>query len=197
MKRANGFLGRVSSQLVKLENSNKMLEGPSYLVSRELPSSCEQESKWIYNTHRVMELSNTKRPFEDGDEITLRKACKLSDAVLGGDVMPVVLRELDLESSCMVKFTVDLLCYELRSSWIVFRPQMLLDATNVHNKCDGSETINSETQIENAAIFLMPHTKHPKPMNFGLVPVHNSLCPVPCMNVSFYWLPGEVSRTIV
>ncbi|KAM1789143.1 hypothetical protein ACFX11_039333 [Malus domestica] len=79
--------GRVSSQLVKLENSNKMLEGPSYLVSRELPSSCEQESKWIYNTHRVMELSNTKRPFEDGDEITLRKACKLSDAVLGGDVV--------------------------------------------------------------------------------------------------------------
>ncbi|CAN6714032.1 unnamed protein product [Malus baccata var. baccata] len=62
--------------------------------------------------------------------------------------MPVVLRELDLESSCMVKFTVDLLCYELRSSWIVFRPQMLLDSTNVHNKSDGSETINSETQIE-------------------------------------------------
>ncbi|XP_068305917.1 F-box/kelch-repeat protein At1g74510-like isoform X1 [Pyrus communis] len=79
--------GRVSSQPVKLENSNKMLEGPSYLVSRELPSSCEQESKWIYNTHRVMELSNNKRPFEDSDEITLRKACKLSDAVLGGDVV--------------------------------------------------------------------------------------------------------------
>ncbi|KAI5329994.1 hypothetical protein L3X38_029391 [Prunus dulcis] len=64
-----------------------MLEGPSYLVSRELPSSCEQESKWIYNTHRVMELSNNKRPLADGEELTLRKACKLSDAVLGGEAV--------------------------------------------------------------------------------------------------------------
>ncbi|KAM1516589.1 hypothetical protein ACFXTH_015525 [Malus domestica] len=79
--------GRVSSPPVELENSNKMLEGPSYLVSRELPTSCEQESKWIYNTHRVMELSNNKRPIEDDDEITLRKVCKLSDALLGGDVI--------------------------------------------------------------------------------------------------------------
>ncbi|BFG32740.1 hypothetical protein CerSpe_190150 [Prunus speciosa] len=82
-----GNKGRVSFQLVKLENSNNMLEGPSYLVSRELPSSCEQESKWIYNTHRVMELSNNKRPLADGEELTLRKASKLSDAVLGGEAV--------------------------------------------------------------------------------------------------------------
>ncbi|KAK3010884.1 hypothetical protein RJ639_011154 [Escallonia herrerae] len=53
-----------------------MLEGPSYLVSRDLPSSCEQESTWIYNTFRVIELSNGKRRLEDGEEIGLRKSFK-------------------------------------------------------------------------------------------------------------------------
>ncbi|KAI4343854.1 hypothetical protein L6164_011155 [Bauhinia variegata] len=58
-----------------------MLEGPSYLFSRELPSSVEEESKWIYNTHRVMELSNKKRQLEDDEEpVVLLKSCKLSDA---------------------------------------------------------------------------------------------------------------------
>ncbi|XP_057472541.1 F-box/kelch-repeat protein At1g74510-like [Actinidia eriantha] len=58
-----------------------MLEGPSYLISRELPSACEHESKWIYNTFRVIELSNRKRPLEDGEGISLRKSSKSSDVV--------------------------------------------------------------------------------------------------------------------
>ncbi|KAK9278999.1 hypothetical protein L1049_028581 [Liquidambar formosana] len=53
-----------------------MLEGPSYLISRDLPSSCEQESKWIYNACRVMEFSNGKRRLEDGEEHALRKSSK-------------------------------------------------------------------------------------------------------------------------
>ena len=65
------------------QNSHNMLEGPSYLVSRELPSSCEQESKWIYNTFRLIELSSNKRRLEDGEENTLRKSSKLSDAIEG------------------------------------------------------------------------------------------------------------------
>ncbi|KAB1199299.1 hypothetical protein CJ030_MR0G025158 [Morella rubra] len=57
-----------------------MLEAPSYLVSRDLPSSCEQESKWIYNTFRVIELSNSKRRLEEGEDLAVRKSCKVSDA---------------------------------------------------------------------------------------------------------------------
>lgn len=57
-----------------------MLEGPSYLISRDLPNSCEQESKWIYNAYRVIELSNGKRRLEDGEEFTLRKSPKSSDS---------------------------------------------------------------------------------------------------------------------
>ncbi|KAG2675615.1 hypothetical protein I3760_12G013500 [Carya illinoinensis] len=37
-----------------------MLEGPSYLMQRDLPSSCEQDSTWIYNALCVIELSNSK-----------------------------------------------------------------------------------------------------------------------------------------
>lgn len=64
-------------------NSNNMLEGPSYLVSRDLPNSCEQESKWIYNRSRVLELSHSKRQLEDGEELPLRKSCKVSDTCEG------------------------------------------------------------------------------------------------------------------
>ncbi|XWS48043.1 hypothetical protein CRYUN_Cryun13aG0038500 [Craigia yunnanensis] len=53
-----------------------MLEGPSYLVSRDLPSSCEQESKWIYNTSRVIEFSGGKRRMEDGEGQMARKVLK-------------------------------------------------------------------------------------------------------------------------
>ncbi|PON57330.1 Kelch repeat type [Parasponia andersonii] len=67
-----------------------MLEGPSYLVSRDLPSSCEQESKWIYNTFRLIELSSNKRRLQDGEEKTLRKSSKLSDALEGEKVCRVV-----------------------------------------------------------------------------------------------------------
>ncbi|KAF4403195.1 hypothetical protein G4B88_027966 [Cannabis sativa] len=66
--------------IVEAENFN-MLEGPSYLVSRELPSSCEQESKWIYNTFRLIELSSNKRKLEDGEDNTLRKLSKVSVAL--------------------------------------------------------------------------------------------------------------------
>lgn len=54
-----------------------MLEGPSFLVARDLPSSCEEESKWIYNTTDVMELSSNKRQREDEEQMALRKSCKL------------------------------------------------------------------------------------------------------------------------
>ncbi|KAG6632948.1 hypothetical protein CIPAW_12G014400 [Carya illinoinensis] len=37
-----------------------MLEGPSYLMQRDLPSSCEQDSTWIYNALCVIELSSSK-----------------------------------------------------------------------------------------------------------------------------------------
>ncbi|XWS37455.1 hypothetical protein CRYUN_Cryun19dG0044300 [Craigia yunnanensis] len=50
-----------------------MLEGPSYLVSRDLPSSCEQESKWIYNPFHVIELSRSKRWTEDREDQMERK----------------------------------------------------------------------------------------------------------------------------
>ncbi|XP_040369014.1 F-box/kelch-repeat protein At1g74510 isoform X2 [Rosa chinensis] len=60
---------------------NSMLEGPSYLVSKQLPSSCEQESRWMYNTERVLDFSNSKRPLEDGEEMALMKVCKHADAV--------------------------------------------------------------------------------------------------------------------
>ncbi|EOY21787.1 Kelch repeat type 1 - like 7 [Theobroma cacao] len=53
-----------------------MLEGPSYLVSRDLPSSCEHESKWIYNTFCVIELSRSKHRMEDGEDQMARKVLK-------------------------------------------------------------------------------------------------------------------------
>ncbi|KAJ0975241.1 hypothetical protein J5N97_017206 [Dioscorea zingiberensis] len=42
-----------------------MLEGKACLISRALPSSCEQESKWIYMTYELLERSNNKRPMSD------------------------------------------------------------------------------------------------------------------------------------
>lgn len=54
-----------------------MLEGPSYLISRDLPNSCEQESQWVYNTFRVMELTNKKHLLEDREEPLAKKSCKL------------------------------------------------------------------------------------------------------------------------
>ncbi|KAL9991566.1 putative kelch-type beta propeller [Helianthus debilis subsp. tardiflorus] len=58
-----------------------MLEGPAFLVSRELPSACEQESKWAYNAFCVTEFSKGKRCLEDdGEMITrLRKSRKPSE----------------------------------------------------------------------------------------------------------------------
>lgn len=79
--------------MVGLEISDNMLEGPSYLVSRDLPSSCEQESKWIYNTFRVIELSNSNCRLEDGEELPLKKSCNLlsnSNCRLGdGEELPL------------------------------------------------------------------------------------------------------------
>lgn len=37
-----------------------MLEGPTFLVSRELPTACEQESNWTYNAFCVTSLSKSK-----------------------------------------------------------------------------------------------------------------------------------------
>ncbi|EEF52155.1 F-box/kelch-repeat protein At1g74510 [Ricinus communis] len=53
-----------------------MLEG-SYIASRGLPASCEQESQWIYNSLRVVELSS-KRRMEDEDAVS-RKAARPLD----------------------------------------------------------------------------------------------------------------------
>lgn len=72
-------LGICKSNLILRVSSEKMLEGPSYMIARDLPNACEQESKWIYNTFLVIELSNSKRPLEDGEEIGLRKLSKPSD----------------------------------------------------------------------------------------------------------------------
>ncbi|KAA8540945.1 hypothetical protein F0562_024917 [Nyssa sinensis] len=58
-----------------------MLASPSYLVSLELPSSCEHESKWIYTTFNFIELSNGKRRLDDGEWISLRKSSKQSDVL--------------------------------------------------------------------------------------------------------------------
>ncbi|KAF5734152.1 Galactose oxidase/kelch repeat superfamily protein [Tripterygium wilfordii] len=52
-----------------------MLEAPSYLISRELPSSCEQECMWFHNTFCVLELSKNKQPFE-GEDLSLGKMLK-------------------------------------------------------------------------------------------------------------------------
>ncbi|KAL2462938.1 F-box/kelch-repeat protein [Forsythia ovata] len=58
-----------------------MLEGPSFLVARDLPSACEQESKWIYNTYHVIELSKGKRRLEDAEENGTTKSSKPLDPV--------------------------------------------------------------------------------------------------------------------
>lgn len=48
-----------------------MLEGQSCLISRALPSSCEQESKWAYITFRLLEISKGKRSLcEESGEVT-------------------------------------------------------------------------------------------------------------------------------
>ncbi|EOA35162.1 hypothetical protein CARUB_v10020300mg [Capsella rubella] len=54
-----------------------MLEAPSYLVSRDLPSSCEEESKWIYNVHCVLQLSLRKRLLDDEDGASAKKMLRL------------------------------------------------------------------------------------------------------------------------
>ncbi|KAJ0255796.1 F-box/kelch-repeat protein [Hirschfeldia incana] len=45
-----------------------MLEAPSYLVSRDLPSSCQEESMLIYNAHYILQLYLKKRLLEDDDD---------------------------------------------------------------------------------------------------------------------------------
>ncbi|KAL5722711.1 hypothetical protein ACHQM5_006197 [Ranunculus cassubicifolius] len=42
-----------------------MLESQSCLISRALPNSCEQESKWVYMTYRLLEVTNGKRRLEE------------------------------------------------------------------------------------------------------------------------------------
>ncbi|KAF8111414.1 hypothetical protein N665_0076s0386 [Sinapis alba] len=45
-----------------------MLEAPSYLVSRNLPSSCQEESMLIYNAHYMLLLYFKKRLLVDDDD---------------------------------------------------------------------------------------------------------------------------------
>ncbi|XP_072989518.1 F-box/kelch-repeat protein SKIP11-like [Typha latifolia] len=58
-----------------------MLEGQSILVSRALPSSCEEESKWAYMARQILESSNRKGPVEEpengelgGDRVKRKKS---------------------------------------------------------------------------------------------------------------------------
>ncbi|OIW21827.1 hypothetical protein TanjilG_12274 [Lupinus angustifolius] len=62
-----------------------MLEGPSFLVTRNLPCSCELETEWIYNSLCVMELANNKHRLELEEEAVLRKLCKLSHVPKEGE----------------------------------------------------------------------------------------------------------------
>ncbi|KAG0499632.1 hypothetical protein HPP92_003871 [Vanilla planifolia] len=67
-----------------------MLEGHSCLISRALPSSCEQESKWVYMTHRLLEKTISKRSvdvvseehteIEEKDLGRRKKSLKLSNS---------------------------------------------------------------------------------------------------------------------
>ncbi|KAF9625990.1 hypothetical protein IFM89_028376 [Coptis chinensis] len=58
-----------------------MLEGQSCLISRALPSSCEQESKWVYMTYHLLEVTNGKRRLEEEseEEVVRRKTSKQMD----------------------------------------------------------------------------------------------------------------------
>ncbi|XP_026386241.1 F-box/kelch-repeat protein At1g74510-like isoform X1 [Papaver somniferum] len=59
-----------------------MLESQACLISRALPSSCEQESKWVYMSYRLIEVSNGKRRLDDEGEEELvgeRKSLKRLD----------------------------------------------------------------------------------------------------------------------
>ncbi|KAL8150173.1 hypothetical protein V2J09_019981 [Rumex salicifolius] len=70
---------------VVLEVFSPVCLGRSCLVSRALPSSCEQESKWAYMSYRLeVEVSNGKRRLEsDGDEddVGSKKSLKLLDVL--------------------------------------------------------------------------------------------------------------------
>ncbi|XP_073010478.1 F-box/kelch-repeat protein At1g74510-like [Typha latifolia] len=58
-----------------------MLEGQSCLISRAIPSSCEQESKWVYMTYRLLKITSNKRTpcveLEEQDEGSAVKRMKL------------------------------------------------------------------------------------------------------------------------
>lgn len=57
-----------------------MLEGPSFLVVRDLPNSCEQEYRLVYNAQHLIELSGNKREIEEeGKQAMSKKTVKLSD----------------------------------------------------------------------------------------------------------------------
>ncbi|KAF5204128.1 F-box/kelch-repeat protein SKIP11 [Thalictrum thalictroides] len=58
-----------------------MLEGQSCLISRALPNSCEQESKWVYMTYHLIEVTNGKRRLEEEaeEELGKRKLSKQMD----------------------------------------------------------------------------------------------------------------------
>lgn len=54
-----------------------MLEGPSFPISRDLPRTCEQETKWIYDGFSLIETSNFKRKSEDVEDLRLGNSLKL------------------------------------------------------------------------------------------------------------------------
>ncbi|KAF6159989.1 hypothetical protein GIB67_033073 [Kingdonia uniflora] len=55
-----------------------MLEDRSCLISRVLSKSCEQESKWVFMTCRLVEITNGKRRVEDVSEEEFLQERKLS-----------------------------------------------------------------------------------------------------------------------
>ncbi|RDY12230.1 F-box/kelch-repeat protein, partial [Mucuna pruriens] len=57
-----------------------MLESPSLVASRDVANSCEEENEWVYNTFRLMKLSNNKQAAEgDEKEAVPRKLSQHSD----------------------------------------------------------------------------------------------------------------------
>ncbi|KAF7838441.1 F-box/kelch-repeat protein [Senna tora] len=66
------------------KRNEKMSEGPSCLVSKELSYSCNEENQLAYNTQRVRDLSANKHPQEGegegrSEEELSRNLCKLAD----------------------------------------------------------------------------------------------------------------------
>lgn len=82
-----------------------MLEGQPCLISRALPSSCEQESKWVYMRYHLLEISSGKgkRPSPEeedrADDGAIRKKKQAAPPPLPGPPGPAAQEEASSSSS--------------------------------------------------------------------------------------------------